>query len=117
MHFSEIFLCSFWTVSLIPVRERFQAVGSAVAIAFLIVRLVPAVKSAMALLLTAEVNAAALIAVQNIQQLHKSDSHIVTMSANYLKRLFSVCVTMSENTYIFLHFLSERPTKTNIFRT
>ena len=50
-HVSEIFLCSFWTVCLIPVRERFQAVGSAVAIAFLIVRLVPAVKSAMALLL------------------------------------------------------------------
>lgn len=28
-----------------------------------------------------------------------------------------VRVTVSENTYIFLHFLSERPTKTNIFRT
>ena len=48
----------------------------------------------MALLLTAEVTAAALIAVQNIQQLHKSDSHIVTMSANYLKRLLSVRITV-----------------------
>jgi hypothetical protein len=63
----------------------------------------------MALLLTAEVNAA-LIAVQNIQQLHKSDSHIVTMSANYLKRLFSVCVTMYENTYIFFLKDQQKPT-------